>query len=64
MVQNTQNIGMIDTGFEALVNDRSFTEACNFFRNMPSDLINRTRKRVPNRFIVFINLVILLRGVN
>jgi hypothetical protein len=33
MVQNAQNIGMVDTGFEALVNDKSFSETCNFLRS-------------------------------
>jgi hypothetical protein len=30
LVQNAQNIGMVDTVFEALVNDKSFSETCNF----------------------------------
>jgi adenylosuccinate synthase len=30
MVQNAQNIGMVDTVFEALVNDKSFSQTCNF----------------------------------
>jgi hypothetical protein len=33
LVQNVQNIGMIDTVFEALVNDKSFLETCNFLRS-------------------------------
>jgi hypothetical protein len=31
-VQNAQNIGMLDTVFEELVNDKSFIETCNFLR--------------------------------
>jgi hypothetical protein len=30
LVQNAQIIGMVDTVFEALVNDKSFTETCKF----------------------------------
>jgi hypothetical protein len=30
LVQNEQNIGMVDTVFEVLVNDISFSETCNF----------------------------------
>jgi hypothetical protein len=33
LVQNAQNIGMVDTVFEALVNDKSFSETCNFLRS-------------------------------
>jgi hypothetical protein len=33
LVQNAQNIGMVDTVFEALVNDKSFSETCNFPRS-------------------------------
>jgi adenylosuccinate synthase len=33
LVQNAQNIGMVDTVFEALVNDKSFSEICNFLRS-------------------------------
>jgi hypothetical protein len=33
LVQNAQNIGMVDTIFEALVNDKSFSEFCNFLRS-------------------------------
>jgi hypothetical protein len=33
VVQNAQNIGMVDTVFEALVNDKSFSETCNFLRS-------------------------------
>jgi hypothetical protein len=32
-VQNVQNIGMVDTVFEALVNDKSISETCNFLRS-------------------------------
>jgi hypothetical protein len=31
-VQNTQNIGLVDTVFEELVSDKSFIETCNFLR--------------------------------
>jgi hypothetical protein len=31
-VQNAQNIGLVDTAFEELVSDKSFTETCNFLR--------------------------------
>jgi hypothetical protein len=33
LVRNAQNIGMVDTVFEALVNDKSFPETCNFLRS-------------------------------
>jgi hypothetical protein len=33
LVQNVQNIGMVDTVFEALVDDKSFLETCNFLRS-------------------------------
>jgi hypothetical protein len=33
LVQNAQNIGMVDTAFEALVNDRSFLETYNLLRS-------------------------------
>jgi hypothetical protein len=33
LVQNAQNIGMADTVFEALVDDKSFLETCNFLRS-------------------------------
>jgi hypothetical protein len=33
LVQNAQNIGMVDTIFESLVNDKSFSETCNFLRS-------------------------------
>jgi hypothetical protein len=33
LVQNAQNIGMVDTVFEALVSDKSFLETCNFLRS-------------------------------
>jgi hypothetical protein len=33
MIQNAQNIGMVDTVFEALVSDESFSETCNFLRS-------------------------------
>jgi hypothetical protein len=33
LVQNAQNIGMVDTVFEALVDDKSFLETCNFLRS-------------------------------
>jgi hypothetical protein len=32
LVQNEQNIGMVDTVFEALMNNKSFSETCNFLR--------------------------------
>jgi hypothetical protein len=32
-VQNAQNIGLIDTGFEELVSDKSFIETCDFVRS-------------------------------
>jgi hypothetical protein len=32
-VQNTQNIGSVDTAFEELVSDKSFIETCNFLRS-------------------------------
>jgi hypothetical protein len=31
--QNAQNIGLVDTVFEELVNDKSFIETCNFLRS-------------------------------
>ena len=33
LVQNAQNIGIVDTIFEELVSDKSFTETCNFLRS-------------------------------
>jgi hypothetical protein len=33
LVKNAQNIGMVDTVFEVLVNDKSFSETCNFLRS-------------------------------
>jgi len=33
LVQNAHNIGMVDTVFEALVDDKSFLETCNFPRS-------------------------------
>ena len=33
LVQNAQNIGMVNTVFEALVSDKPFTETCNFLRS-------------------------------
>jgi hypothetical protein len=33
LIQNAQNIVMVDTVFEALVNDKSFSETCNFLRS-------------------------------
>jgi hypothetical protein len=33
LVQNAQNIGMVDMVFEALLNDKSFSETCNFLRS-------------------------------
>jgi hypothetical protein len=32
-VKNAQNIGLVDTVFEELVSDKSFTETCNFLRS-------------------------------
>jgi hypothetical protein len=32
-VQNSQNIGLVDTVFEELVSDKSFIETCNFLRS-------------------------------
>jgi hypothetical protein len=33
LIQNAQNIGLVDTVFEELVSNKSFTEACNFIRS-------------------------------
>jgi hypothetical protein len=33
LVQNAQNIGMVDTGFEELVSDKPFIETFNFLRS-------------------------------
>jgi hypothetical protein len=33
IVQNTLNIGLVDTVFEAVVSDKSFIETCNFLRS-------------------------------
>jgi hypothetical protein len=32
-VQNVQNIGLVDTVFEELVDEKSFIETCNFLRS-------------------------------
>jgi hypothetical protein len=33
LIQNAQNIGMVDTVFEALASDESFVETCFFLRS-------------------------------
>jgi hypothetical protein len=33
LVQNAQNIGMVDTVFEAIVDDKSFLATCNFLQS-------------------------------
>jgi hypothetical protein len=33
LIQNAQNIGLVETVFEELVSNKSFTETCNFFRS-------------------------------
>jgi hypothetical protein len=33
LIQNAQNIGLVDTIFEELVSNKSFTETCNFLRS-------------------------------
>jgi hypothetical protein len=33
-VQNTQNIGLVDTVVEELVSDKTFMEICNFLRSL------------------------------
>jgi hypothetical protein len=64
LVQNAQNIGMVDTVFEALVNDKSFSETCNFLDHMPSDMINKPKKRMQDRSILHGNQRVLTRRIS
>jgi hypothetical protein len=59
LVQNAQNIGMVDTVFDALMDDESFSETCNFCSvcHMPSDMINMPKKRTQDRSIIHANLM-------
>jgi hypothetical protein len=45
MIQNAQNIGMVDTVFEALVNDESFPETCNFLRSHANRHDQQTKEK-------------------
>jgi hypothetical protein len=64
LVQNAQNIGMVDTVFEALVNDKSFSEFAISLDHMPSDMINKPKKRMQDKFIIHANLRVLPRRIN
>jgi hypothetical protein len=56
-VQNAQNIGLFDTVFEELVIEKSFIQTCNFLRSQPSDMISKISKRLQDRFIVLVNIL-------
>jgi hypothetical protein len=51
LVQNAQHIGMVDTVFEALVDDKSFLETCNFLRShaIRHDQPNKEKKCETNQ---------------
>jgi hypothetical protein len=63
LVQNAQNIGMVDTVFEALVSDKSFLEKCNFLRSHAIDMISKIKKKMQDRSIIHLNLLVLLRRI-
>jgi hypothetical protein len=45
LVQNSQNIGLVDTVFEELVSDKSFIETCNFLRSHVIRLVQQYKKK-------------------
>jgi hypothetical protein len=51
-VQNTQNIGLIDTVFEELVSDKSCIETCNFLTLHSIRLDQQLRKKLQDRFTI------------
>jgi hypothetical protein len=60
-VQTFQNIGLVDTVFEEQVCDKFYLETCNLFYHMPSDLINRKKKNLKDRFTMLARHIIGLR---
>jgi hypothetical protein len=44
-VKNAQNIGLVDTAFEEVVSDKSFTETCNFLRSHAIRLDQQYKKK-------------------
>jgi hypothetical protein len=49
-VQNTQDIGFVDTVFEELVSDKSFIETCNFLRSHTIRLDQQYKEKLQDRF--------------
>jgi hypothetical protein len=54
-VQNAQNIGLVDTVFEELVNDSFILKLAISLDHMPSDLISNVRKKLQDRFTILAN---------
>jgi hypothetical protein len=64
LVQNAQNIGMVDTVFEALVDYKTFLETCNFYGHMQLDMISKIKRKMQDRSIVHHSLLVLLRRIS
>jgi hypothetical protein len=51
-VQNSQNIGLVDTLFEELVSDKSFIETSNFLRSHAIRLDQQYKEKLQDRFTI------------
>jgi hypothetical protein len=60
-LQNAQNIGLVDTGFEELFIDKSCIETCNFHRTHAIRLDSNIRKKLQERFTILSNYPIEIR---
>jgi hypothetical protein len=60
IVPNTQNIGMVDTIFEELVNDKSNVKVAFPLDHMQSYMTNKIKKGEQDRYIIPINLLVLV----
>jgi hypothetical protein len=62
-VQNAQNIGLVDTLFEELVNEKSSIETYNFLRSHAIRHDQQHKKRLQDRFTIPDNLLVLLKEI-
>ena len=63
LVQNAQNIGIVETVFEALLSDKSLQKHATSLYHMPSEMINKPKKRVQDRFIIHTILQVISRKI-
>jgi hypothetical protein len=63
LVQNAQNIGMVDTVFEALVSDKPFLETFNFLSSHAKRYDQQNKEKMQDRSIVHLNLLVLSRRI-